>query len=588
MGFAAGMYAGQKAAESAIDNFRASRRNRDERQVQAEIEGLQTKNAEEIESSTAAGGAYDVEQLRLASMSPQQLKAQQVGLGTTPAGSIPQMSPVDNPQFRPDPNQTVAQGLMAQPRNSELLSAYPVAPNSQQSRSPASGQAMGMGARPEQVAAITQSEMLRKREGLLRSRGQTDMADDVAIRASNQEDIEYRQGRDVKEDERNARKDSQDDQVFQQNLKINDFRIAEGERQETLYAALKATSGMNDEEKFNSRAYQELDDVQKTAYLTHNTGLRRATIDSLAASIKGKVDGAKTVQKLLALYTAEETLTAGTYVVMEKGEDGVVELVTYSDDDDVEQERMPFASENMMERYMRTKATDPALAAQSYSTEMKAAATTMAAYTQDIFDNKMSISEAVMKGTDTLINSEVYAGLDDDEKEIMKLQIFAPLESLMTEDEFTKLVGGIDIPEEGDNTLERFIKRTMGGGPKTVSYSAQGGDPLQGSPDANKQQRLRSEITELEEKAIDQAPPLYTDQDGNLREPTPREASRQRQRQQGLGRGGEYNGFLGNYNTEKSQNADYETLQGLYAELAELEGQNSANRSQARGLTPGK
>jgi hypothetical protein len=26
----------------------------------------------------------------------------------------------------------------------------------------------------------------------------------------------------------------------------------------------------------------------------------------------------------------------------------------------------------------------------------------------------------------------------------------------------------------------------------------------------------------------------------------------------------------------------------LYAELAELEGQNSANRSQARGLTPGK
>ena len=582
MGFAAGMYAGQKAAESAIDNFRASRRNRDERQVQAEIEGLQTKNAEEIESSTAAGGAYDVEQLRLASMTPQQLKAQQVGLGTTPAGSIPQMSPVDNPQFRPDPNQTVAQGLMRQPGNSELLSAYPVAPNSQQSRSPASGQAMGMGARPEQVAAITQAEMLRKREGLLRSRGQTDMADDVAIRASNQEDIEYRQGRDVKEDERNARKDSQDDQVFQQNLKINDFRIAEGERQETLYAALKATSGMNDEEKFNSRAYQELDDVQKTAYLTHNTGLRRATIDNLAASMEGKVSGAKTTKELLALYTAEETLTAGTYVVMEKGKDGGVELVTYSDDDDVEQERMPFASENMMERYMRTKATDPALAAQSYSTEMKAAATTMAAYKQDIFDNKMSISEAVMKGTDTLINSEVYAGLDDDEKEIMKLQIFAPLESLMTADEFTNLVGGIDIPEEGDNTLVSFLKKVLpNSDPQTVSYSAQDGDPLQGSPDANKQQRLQSEITELEEKAIDQAPPLYTDQDGNLREPTPQEAIRRRQ--EGLGRGGEYI-----RNKEERQNADYETLQGLYAELAELEGQNSANRSQARGLTPGK
>ena len=584
MGFAAGMYAGQKAAESAIDNFRASRRNRDERQVQAEIEGLQTKNAEEIESSTAAGGAYDVEQLRLASMSPQQLKAQQVGLGTTPAGSIPQMSPVDNPQFRPDPNQTFAQGLMRQPRNSELLSAYPVAPNSQQSRSPASGQAMGMGARPEQVAAVTQSEMLRKREGLLRSRGQTDMADDVAIRASNQEDIEYRQGRDVLQDERNARKDSQDDQVFQQNLKINGFRIAEGERQETLYAALNATSGMNDEEKFNSRAYQELDDVQKTAFLTHNTGLRRATIDSLAASIKGKVDGAKTVQKLLALYTAEETLTAGTYVVMEKGKDGVVELVTYSDDDDVEQDRMPFASENMLERYMRAKAKDPAIAAQSYSTEMKAAAAAMAAAAQQVFDNEISIADAVMEGTDTLLNSEVYQNLsgNKEEQDLMKAQIFAPLERLMTADEFTKLVGGIDIPEEGDNTLERFIKATgIGGGPKTVSYSAQDGDPLQGSPDANKQQRLQSEIMELEQKGIDQQPPLYTDQDGNLREPTPQEAIRRRQ--EGLGRGGEYI-----RNKEERQNADYETLQGLYAELAELEGQNSANRSQARGLTPGK
>ena len=582
MGFAAGMYAGQKAAESAIDNFRSSRRNRDERQVQAEIEGLQTKNAEEIESSTAAGGAYDVEQLRLASMSPQQLKAQQVGLGTTPAGSIPQMSPVDNPQFRPDPNQTFAQGLMRQPRNSELLSAYPVAPNSQQSRSPASGQAMGMGARPEQVAAVTQSEMLRKREGLLRSRGQTDMADDVAIRASNQEDIEYRQGRDVKEDERNAVIDEQTAQKFQQELEINGFTIENGQRTQQLRAAFEATAGMSDEEIFSSRHYQDLDAELKTAYLVQNTGLRRATIDSLAASIKGKVDGAKTVQKLLALYTAEETLTAGTYVVMEKGKDGVVELVTYSDDDDVEQERMPFASENMMERYMRTKATDPALAAQSYSTEMKAAATTMAAYKQDIFDNKMSISEAVMKGTDTLINSEVYAGLDDDEKEIMKLQIFAPLESLMTADEFTNLVGGIDIPEEGDNTLVSFLKNVLpNSDPKTVSYSAQDGDPLQGSPDANKQQRLQSEIMELEQKGIDQQPPLLVDQDGNLRGPTPQEAIRQRQ--QGLGRGGE---FI--RNKEERQNADSEKLKSLYAELAELEGQNSANRSQARGLTPGK
>jgi hypothetical protein len=163
----------------------------------------------------------------------------------------------------------------------------------------------------------------------------------------------------------------------------------------------------------------------------------------------------------------------------------------------------------------------------------------------------------------------------------MKLQIFAPLESLMTADEFTNLVGGIVIPEEGDNTLVSYLKRTLGGDPETVSYSAQDGDPLQGSPDANKQQRLQSEIMELEQKGIDQQPPLYTDQDGNLREPTPREASRQRQ--QGLGRGGE---FI--RNKEERQNADYETLQGLYAELAELEGQNSANRSQARGLTPGK
>jgi hypothetical protein len=86
---------------------------------------------------------------------------------------------------------------------------------------------------------------------------------------------------------------------------------------------------------------------------------------------------------------------------------------------------------------------------------------------------------------------------------------------------------------------------------------------------------------ELEQKGIDQQPPHYTDQDGNLREPTPQEAIRRRQ--EGLGRGGEYI-----RNKEERQNADYETLQGLYAELAELEGQNSANRSQARGLTPGK
>ena len=410
------------------------------------------------------------------------------------------------------------------------------------------------------------------------------MADDVAIRASNQEDIEYRQGRDVLQDERNARKDSQDDQVFQQNLTINGFRIAEGERQETLYAALKATSGMSDEEKFKSRAYQELDDVQKTAYLTHNTGLRRATIEAQQFGISEKVNKAGTLGKLITVFSQEETLTAGSYVVMEKGKDGVVELVTYSDDDDVEQDRMPFVSENMLERYMRAKAKDPAIAAQSYSTEMKAAAAAMAAAAQQVFDNEISIADAVMEGTDTLLNSEVYQNLsgNKEEQDLMKAQIFAPLERLMTADEFTKLVGGIDIPEEGDNTLERFIKATgIGGDPKTVSYSAQDGDPLQGSPDANKQQRLQSEIIELEQKGIDQQPPLYTDQDGNLREPTPQEAIRRRQ--EGLGRGREYM-----LNKERSQNADYEKLQGLYAELAELEGQNSANRSQARGLTPGK
>lgn len=584
MGFAAGMYAGQKAAESAIDNFRSARKNRDERQVQAEIEGLQTKNAEEIESSTAAGGAYDAEQLRLASMSPQQLKAQQVGLGRTPAGSVPQMSPVDNPQFRPDPNQTVAQGLMTQPRNSELLSAYPVAPNSQQSRSPASGQAMGMGARPEQVAAITQSEMLRKREGLLRSRGQTEMADDVAIRASNQEDIAYRRDRDDLQDKRNEVIDSQRDQTFKQQLEINGFTIEDGQRTQQLRAAFEATAGMTDEEIFSSKTYQDLDAELKTAYLVKNTGLKREIIDSLNTSMKKKVSGAKTTQELLALFTAEDTLTAGTYVVMEKGEKGAVELVTYSDDDDVEQERMPFADEQMMARFMRTQATDPAMAAQSYSTEMKAAAATMTAYRQEIFENKMTIAEAVMKGTDTLINSEVFASLADDEKEVMKLQIFGPLEELMTPEEFTNLVGGIVIQEEGDNAFVGFLKDNLGGDPKTVSYSAQDSDPLQGSPNANKQQRLRSEITELEQGNIDAQPPLYTDQDGNLREPTPQEAIRQRQ--QGLGRG--FGAARVARDKEKSQNARDEQLQSLYAELAELEGQNSANRSQARGLAPGK
>ena len=245
---------------------------------------------------------------------------------------------------------------------------------------------------------------------------------------------------------------------------------------------------------------------------------------------------------------------------------------------------MPFADEQMMARFMRTQATDPAMAAQSYSTEMKAAAATMTAYRQEIFENKMTIAEAVMKGTDTLINSEVFASLADDEKEVMKLQIFGPLEELMTPEEFTNLVGGIVIQEEGDNDFVGFLKDNLGGDPKTVSYSAQDSDPLRGSPNANKQQRLRSEITELEQENIDAQPPLYTDQDGNLREPTPQEAIRQRQ--QGLGRG--FGAARVASDKETSQNARDEQLQSLYAELAELEGQNFANRSQARGLAPGK
>ena len=458
MGFAAGMYAGQKAAESAIDNFRASRRNRDERQVQAEIEGLQTKNAEEIESSTAAGGAYDAEQLRLASLSPQQINAQQVGLGTTPAGSVPQMSPVPNAPRKTASATEAALGLSPP---SQFLPNQSSPNQSSPQMSPVSGEYLGIGARPEQVAAITQAEMLRKREGLLRSRGQTDMADDVAIRASNQEDIEYRQGRDVKEDERNAVEDSQRDQTFKQQLKINGFSIEQGERTQQLRAAFNATAGMSDEEIFSSRHYQDLDAELKTAYLVQNTGLRKATIDNLTTAMEGKVSGAKTTKELLALFSAEDTITAGTYVVMEKGEGGVVELVTYSDDDNVEQERMPFADEQMMTRFMRTQATDPALAAQSYSTEMEAAAATMAAYKQKIFDNQMTIAEAAMEGTDTLINSEVFAGLDDDEKEIMKLQIFAPLESLMTPQAFTDLVGGIVVQEEGDNAFVSYLKDVL-------------------------------------------------------------------------------------------------------------------------------
>jgi len=468
MGFAAGMYAGQKAAESAIDNFRSARKNRDERQVQAEIEGLQTKNAEEIESSTAAGGAYDAEQLRLASMSPQQLKAQQVGLGRTPAGSVPQMSPVANPQFRPDPNQTVGAGLMMQP-------------NSQQSRSPASGQAMGMGARPEQVAAITQSEMLRKREGLLRSRGQTEMADDVAIRASNQEDIDYRQGRDVKEDERNAVLDSQRDQTFKQQLEINGYQLETQREARAVKDAVDSLSKFGSvDEAMASSLYNDLPASQKAAVAGTMTGVANAEMLASQAGIKKQFSKATDIGGVIGIYNDDEALTEGTTIEGVELEDGGYRLDTYQDqglppdgDEGPSQTRdngltgsMTFPDAETADLYLRQKALDPVTAAMYYQ-EQKAAMRTVAA------EALADASDDQVKALDSLIKMRIefnsdtgaFFGLPQEEKEEEWGKIVSMYAGILTPKQMEAQMGGLKDAREtpaGANWFKNLISSDEG------------------------------------------------------------------------------------------------------------------------------
>ena len=452
MGFASGMRAGQLAVEGAIDQYNAVKERRDAREVEEELAGLQTTNQQSVAQSTADSAAYDAEASRLANLNPNQFAAQQAGLGATPAGSVAQASAV-----APAPR-TPAQQALGLGGPPAKMSANP-------------GTQLGLGAAPEQVAAITPAEVARKREGLLRARGQTQLADRAAIFADRAERTqreiardEYNQGRDKIADKRWEIENERDAQEFKQQMELNGYLLDDKKELASVRDAVNALKQYGSpQEMMESPEYQSLTATQREAVAARIGNLSKVEMGASRNYVAQQVDRATDFASLVQTYNDEDAITDGVTIEPTQLPDGSVRIDTYNDatgslvsrEGDLKQREltssMTFPSQKEAENYLRQTATDPATAATYYATEKAALRAAAAAAAESSRGDQVKALETINKLRIQYDDPEgVFSRLPPNEKEKAWANALSAYKGILSPAQLATQMGGRPDPAEAD------------------------------------------------------------------------------------------------------------------------------------------
>jgi hypothetical protein len=450
MGFAAGMRAGQATVENAIDMYKEARKNREMREVEADIQARQQANAERqygIDRASVSTGLSAQQQAAAAGLAPTSqtgLGSQQMQQMTTPIGQVPS-------QYGLSPE------MMAQAM--------------QQPTAPAIG---------GEYTPMSEAQIERMRADRLRGLGYGEEADRAYTRAmalrEEQRDIEqtgFERGVTTRAEERADRRLAMAEETAALTNELTSLGIeAKGfelDDLRRLSAATKKYSTFDGTpmEFRETPEFKALNIKDQQAIAQGIYGVDTAFQQIGSTRLENKLNSAQTLDDLAVMISNDKEITPDEAVKIERNEKtGAIDVVYYNDiaeDKNYGKEvmRRSYPNEEAARVNFQETAQDPFLGAQSYAAaEIRANTLAAERFQQGVknMNDFMTLRKDLIG--ELLGDYGSYATLSDSQKANIDRTVF----SMMGQ------YGGM-LGISGED---------MGGGPDAPAFMRGGSAPTQG------------------------------------------------------------------------------------------------------------
>lgn len=456
MGWAAGFRAGSELGGEILDTYRAARKNREMKEIEAGIQ-------QQRDDATAEQETQQANIQVMAGQQPGQAQQQQLARNVG-------LAPAINPQ----------QSMVAPPGQQLAGRATNVPAMGQMS--PVGSEAMGLG--PAAKGPMSEAMEERERARQLRSLGYTDEANQALDRSLNLEQIEYQRERDTIADARADKRlgfeetrlgfegerlgfergrEERAKKLFEQQTEVFGYQIADLERKDELRKTIESFAGMSANEIITSPKYQDLSLSDKKVVAGMSAEVTSSELEASNAYIKQQLSALRTDQAVLDFVNQDESITAGTSYNLVENEDGSVSLQYQTDGGEAIGQARDFETESQAINYLRNLVTDPGTAAVYYETVFQGMQQKAAVAAANAEDNRQFALEQITDlQTEFLDPDGVWAQMrrtDPEQFRKVKESVFAPFKNYLSPAQFEELTEQLPDPQStaGEGNLGESI-----------------------------------------------------------------------------------------------------------------------------------
>lgn len=413
MSFAAGLVAGQRAAQGAIDAFTQTRGRRNERRFNEDMAALEAERQGRMQ-----------------------------GLG-------PQASPVEG---RVDP-------LTNQP--------IPV-------QSPAPQQGVGLVDTPTAAPAnpMSTSEYFQRQAALAGKHNLTDRAERYMAQGLQAQQIEDQQARfdrrlaqqadqfdqriGIMQDENLRDKELHEKSMQEATIRLEQLGVERG-NQKFVIDFMEKHKGKPFSELINSPEYTEANQARQMEIAKAYAGATTAHLEAASAQIAKDVDQLNTFDELVSYVDREQNITPDTSLSVLPDEKGEGLTLQFFDSETGELEReWKFKDQAQADSWLRVRAKDPSSAGMFYSTQRANTAKAIAENQKAMFDRNKNIMDFVQDQYAIIYDPEniAMAQLSAREREAAYLHSLRGLTQVygMTMDQIKEIAGGLPKPKAKEKT----------------------------------------------------------------------------------------------------------------------------------------
>jgi len=456
MGWAAGFRAGSQMGADILDTYRAAKKNREMKEIEAGIQ-------QQRDDATAEQQTQQANIQVMAGQQPGQAQQQQLARNVG-------LAPAINPQ----------QSMVAPPGQQLAGRATNVPAMGQMS--PVGSEAMGLG--PAAKGPMSEAMEERERARQLRSLGYTDEANQALDRSLQLQAIDEERRRFELTEARAMRGEQRQDkrlgfeetrlgfdeareeraqELFNQQTELFGYQIADLQRQDELRKTIDGFAGMTANEIITSPEYQDLSLSDKKVVAGMSAEVTSSELEASNAFIKQQLSAIKTDEDLLNFVNQDESITAGTRYDVKVGEDGKVTLQYQTDGGEAIGRPVPFETEKQAINYLRQLVQDPGTAAVYYETVfqgMQQKAATAAANAED--NRQFALEQITDLQTEFLEPTGVWAQMrrtDPEQFRKVKESVFAPFKNYLSPAQFEELTEQLPDPQStaGEGNLGESI-----------------------------------------------------------------------------------------------------------------------------------